>query len=728
MYSKISCILCGALVTETEPEVPSINWMGAFRALYTVWEDWSQPRISGIGRRNWRDVIPLDEAVATQAPSAIVDEVWLKIKLLVHHFDPALYVEWNSQTVWGFPLHDSCWNLLRLNDPEIPEEAVVHNLFDLCRSQPIQRNVMDWGHDYGGLLAYELAPTAVCPGESAILRARSFIGNTHLSDPINIPELQSVLDQDGLDLASDQSSQLASSNITQDPFAIFPHEILVHILAELDSADVVSLFFASRILASSGLPGPFWRSRFWPGKEFSHIFELCGQGSSAPRNWRQTYGLVKAINDNPALENRRRIWGLASRLNGFIRARKQLKECEGIPMELSEGCGSRKPHRSNRHMGSVSPLCNYFTRGSRALYYRKVLIKGWIKKMTISVNRLNGRTYICGLSFVHQQGVSSIGYHPIGRRTQEINFWASSSCRYLISILEIARDPRGVRGIRILSNEDGWSRWVGDHVDLPKRMIKCERPCEESGEPTISIVAGFDAMKMVLLRTDGERKASLRDTRLWYPEIPGPSLHLIGVEHWRLLEYRGALPHSVCMFGGPDGAWLPHLKEVIVWGIDRSSLGETGNNTLVFGIEFKYNKEVDDGRDSIVLGYASASGMAAPYSSAHRISIDSAGGERITGIDAMYQDPDQMIGFIIYTSSGRRREFPPHCKHYIQVDAEDGCDHFSEELRPPPETCIVGFYSTLEHNEIGVTGSYDKVLMDLGLLCAKKVNTVFERY
>lgn len=66
------------------------------------------------------------------------------------------------------------------------------------------------------------------------------------------------------------------------------------------------------------------------------------------------------------------------------------------------------------------------------------------------------------------------------------------------------------------------------------------------------------------------------------------------------------------MFGGPDGAWLPHLTEVIVWGIDWSSLGETGNNTLVFGIEFKYNKGVDDGRDTIVLGHTSESYIATP--------------------------------------------------------------------------------------------------------------------
>ncbi|CAG9981785.1 unnamed protein product [Clonostachys byssicola] len=721
MNRNVSCVLCGAPITEPEAEDASHRWMSSFRALYTVWENWSQPRMSGVGRCSWRNVIPLDEAVARQAPSAIVDQVWMKVNLLMHHFDPALHVEWNPQTVWGFPLHDCCWHLLRLNDPEVPEYVVVRSLFDLCRSQPIQQHKkMDWGHDYAGLLPYELAPTAVCPGESAILRGRSLIGGTYLPDPINIRELQPILDQEGLELTSEHRGQLVSSKISQDPFAIFPHEILDEILTDLDSADVVSLLIASRMFASSGLPGKFWHSRFWPGKEFSHIFELCGQRSSAPRNWRRTYERVKAINDNSALENRRRIWSLASKLNTLIRARAQLKDCQGIPIAPSEGCESREPYHWNQHMGSVSSFYNYFTRGSRALYYRKSLLEGWIKKITISVNHLNGRTYICGLSFVHQQGNTSIGYHPVGRSGQQIDFCNSSPCRYSISSFEIARDPRGIRGIRILSNEDGWSGWIGDHVDLPKKIISCERSYEGSVEPTITIIAGFDASNEYGRVED--RWSRNRTITLWYPEIPDPCLHLIGAEHERLMEYRGALPHSVCMFGGPDGAWLPHLTEVIVWGIDRSSLGETGNNTLVFGIEFKYNKGVDDGRDSVILGYTYAAHMATPYSSAHRILIDSAGGERITGVDVMYQDPDQMAGFIVYTSSGRRREFPPHCKHYMQVDAEeDGCDSFSEELRPPSETCIVGLYSTLEHNEIGVTGSYDKTLMDLGLICAKKV-------
>lgn len=120
-------------------------------------------------------------------------------------------------------------------------------------------------------------------------------------------------------------------------------------------------------------------------------------------------------------------------------------------------------------MGSVFPFYNYFTRGSRALYYRKSILERWVKKITISVNHINARTYICGLSFVHQQGITSIGYHPVGRGGQQIDFCDSSSCRYLISSLEIARDPRGTRGIRILSDEDGWLGWVGDHVDLPKK-------------------------------------------------------------------------------------------------------------------------------------------------------------------------------------------------------------------------------------------------------------------
>ncbi|KAJ3547530.1 hypothetical protein NM208_g1467 [Fusarium decemcellulare] len=657
--------------------------------VYTVWKNWTQARLSGIGRRDWCDVIPLDEAVTEHVPSAIVDGVWLKVRLLEDSFDPSLYAVWHPQTVWGFPLHDCCWHILRANDPSMPEEAVVQSFFDLCRSQPIQLKLMDWGHDYGGLLRYELGPTVVCPGESTILDGKALIGKAYMSNPLDIPELQSILEEKDLEFPSSQPGLFFSPVVNKDPFAMFPDEVLVRILAHLHSKDVVSLLFSSRKFVNAGLPGPFWRSRFWAGMEGSHVFELFGEGWLAPRNWRRTYWHVKANNKNPALNNRRRIWDLACKLNTLIRIRMQLQDCKGVPIRLGEGDENAKPCRWNSHMGTVAPLSGYFRRGSRALYHREVLLKGRISRISISVTRFEGRTYICGLSFSHHDRIVHIGYHPKARSDVEVVFDDSLCCAYRIPSFELARDPRGIRGIRALSSDNCWSEWVGDHVDLPRTIITCDQLHERSTTPILTIVAGFDAIKMVSVNAKGARMASLRDTRLWYPEIPEPHLHLLGADHDKLQEFRGALPHSVCMFGGPNGLWLSHLKEVRVWGIDRSSLGEWGDNTCVMGIEFKYDKELNNA------------------------------GERITGIDVMYQSPHFMAGFILSTSFGQRKEFPPHCKHYI--DQDEGSDDFSENLRPPPETDIVGFYSTLEHNDI--INEHDKVLTDLGVLCANKVQS-----
>ncbi|KAF5011590.1 hypothetical protein FDECE_2311 [Fusarium decemcellulare] len=519
-------------------------------SIYTVWTNWTQARLSGIGRRGWCDVIPLDEAVTEHVPSAIVDEAWLMVRLLEHSFDPALYAVWHPQTVWGFPLHDCCWHILRANDPSMSEEVVVQSFFDLLR--------------------YELGPTVVCPGESTILDRKALIGKAYMSNPLDIPELQSILEEDDLEFPFSQADLLISPAIDKDPFSMFPDEVLVRILAHLHSKDVVSLLCSSGQFVNAGLPGPFWRSRFWPA-----------------------------------------------------------------------------------------------------------------------------------------------------RSDVEVIFDDSLGCAYRIPSLELARDPRGIRGIRALSAENCWSKWVGNHVDLPRTMITCDQLHEGSTTPTLTIVAGFDATKMVYVNVKGAKTASLRDTRLWYPEIPEPHLHLLGTDHEKLQEFRGALPHSVCMFGGPNGAWLPHLKEVIVWGIDRSSLGEWGDNTCVMGIQFQYDKELNNGQDSMLLGHIPGPDMVKSFLSVRRVLIDSTAGERITGIDVMYQSPYFMAGFIVNTSFGRRREFPPYCKHYIDQDQDEGSDDFSEKLFPAPETDIVGFYATLEHNDI--INEHDKVLTDLGVIYANKV-------
>ena len=66
---------------------------------------------------------------------------------------------------WGFPLHDLCWRILASVRPE--SEINVQFLFDIFRSFPIQDDIINFGHDYGGDACYERCPGTVAAGAEA---------------------------------------------------------------------------------------------------------------------------------------------------------------------------------------------------------------------------------------------------------------------------------------------------------------------------------------------------------------------------------------------------------------------------------------------------------------------------------------------------------------------------------------------------------------------------------
>jgi len=132
-----------------------------------------------------------------------------------------------------------------------------------------------------------------------------------------------------------------------------------------------------------------------------------------------------------------------------------------------------------------------------------------------------------------------------------------------------------------------------------------------------------------------EQRGSLRDTALWYPNIPESNLHLnessfIG-ENPLTAQYR---PLFWVHFGGPGGIYLQHLI-----GISALDLG------LLCSIEFHYNKE----KVSTVsrrLGRRKET----EYSRVIRFSIDGPGGERIETVEVGFKSlhPEQQSSSYSY--------------------------------------------------------------------------------
>ncbi|KAK6950635.1 hypothetical protein Daesc_007159 [Daldinia eschscholtzii] len=94
-----------------------------------------------------------------------------------------------------------------------------------------------------------------------------------------------------------------------------------------------------------------------------------------------------------------------------------------------------------------------------------------------------------------------------------------------------------------------------------------------------------------------------------------------------------------------------------------------------------------DGRSSILLGQIPDAELSS--SEVYHMDLKSSLGERITGLEAFYEDPAFIFGLKFYTNRGRAIEFPPDCTDQLPRD-----EYFSDVLKPEDGN-IVGIYAVL---------------------------------
>ena len=141
----------------------------------------------------------------------------------------------------------------------------------------------------------------------------------------------------------------------------------------------------------------------------------------------------------------------------------------------------------------------------------------------------------------------------------------------------------------------------------------------------------------------------VRTSSLWYPEVPDADMRLVGSRNFDI--YSCHVPYTLVLFGGSDGCLLPYLTSVTIWTTNQpfSRWPSPAKHTHLWGIEFQYS----NGQASMVLGQPPpAPGPNDHYKpQAHHVTIDSAAGERLTRVEAMYETPNFVSGLrvsIIY--------------------------------------------------------------------------------
>ncbi|KAH6649064.1 hypothetical protein BKA67DRAFT_539061 [Truncatella angustata] len=339
--TQVSCILCGAPIENVSPQ--TIGWMSEFRALYCTFEEPDVAHLSMLGlKQHTGDIIPLDPQMRLGMPELSDEDTCVAIQLM----DSALReLPHNSHVishrVWGFPLHGRCWRVLTVAYSGSIDDRFIQALFELCRCCSIQLGTLDWGHDYGGLAGYNDEPGRFRPGNTRLTNH-----NYYRVDPFRQPELTKIFsnvhatealveqkyDQRKRNLAASNTNELSQ----QDYFRMLPTELLDQILVILCSSDVRNLRQASRSVSEATLSNEFWHSRFLPGGEFAHVFEAACELPGA-KCWKHLFDRVRAIQGQPALVNRKRIWKLACGLCDLIDMRLASSVCYGSPNEYNTG-------------------------------------------------------------------------------------------------------------------------------------------------------------------------------------------------------------------------------------------------------------------------------------------------------------------------------------------------------------------------------------------------------
>ncbi|KAI1764087.1 hypothetical protein GGR53DRAFT_494947 [Hypoxylon sp. FL1150] len=693
-----SCALCGVLIEDVSHSstVDSTTWLHEFRVVYTILDQWEAARLSGTGERHqFEDVIPLDDSVDANLPGISEGASEIEIELMTTKFgckfppDPPL----TPHPAWGFPFHNCCWEILSTATIYFGGDLDVQAIFDLCRSQPYRLGRLNWGHDYGGAIAYIDDIESLCPGEEPELHPQQFKTNTYMYNPLEIPELRCLFATEPRSHVSEQAIVVSDMRLEpsydNDPFVKLPPEILQMIFVLMNSRDVANLRLASPVCALTALPDSFWRSRFWQGREFDYVFEA---NSSYPvgGSWRRLFEQTRALAKDPKMVNRRRIWSLAYRLCGLMSMRLSLDGCHGTPIHTIFEPGGITTNNSNWLTAgpTLSDPRSSFSRGSRALYERSVTIRDTPQAISISVTRINNKQFISGIRFRADGQDISLGY--CGPTNKLIVTPEAYSGPISLVGFHVAFDYKGVRGLRILWSGEAHSDWIGDWSDVSHRVL-----FPSPSRLPLDLKGGFDALKLVSLSIYNEQEASstrkdksghsfnLRDNARWYGEVPPKELSYLGPTHPLIRNHGSELPFSLALFGGIDGNSLPYLTEITVWVVDNTPYGIYADRTHIWAIEFCFSQLVN-GQRSILLGRVPES----PDSEVYRINLQSDEGERIVRLEALYEDTNFIFGFRIRTNRERCVEFPPSCTVLLREE-----DYFIDTLSP--EGVLVGIYAVL---------------------------------
>lgn len=375
-----------------------------------------------------------------------------------------------SPLAFGFAFHTCYWQVLWQVYSCYGSHVDLPHLFDLCVTLPFMKElpemILDWGHDYKGLISPITAQRDVYGNES---RPRSMftIMEVLSQNPFYNPNLHLIFSTTrpykcGQQATPKPPQRAEGDNNDGDPFSGLCETILEMILTFLDWVDVKRLRRASRAFTVTPLSNRFWHSRFWPGNELDFIWE-AGAFREADMNWKAIYRRIHLLAQQGELGNRQRVWKLARRLRELTETRKACHECSGTPVPRKNGvateyawiCLRRMSRAAN--MGPMRAKATTLENTSESIRDHP--------EVYVSTVKINSKTYVSGirLSYKDYPG-SRLGYCCPDRETKVT--WEPPLLLLRLNGFHVSMDSRGIRGLRVIPQTGPPSRWVGEFDGL----------------------------------------------------------------------------------------------------------------------------------------------------------------------------------------------------------------------------------------------------------------------
>ena len=523
----------------------------------------------------------------------------------------------------GFVLHDACWLLLKAALE--PQSVPIWRLYKVCESLPfpVYWDGVCWEHDYGGLAF--LDEQGHYPWEDR-LHETTYLDVHRIAEanPYDVPDIVQLIV-----MPADSPPNPASSRYHSDCFNVLPWEILEAIAVNLLTYDALNLRLASRSFSRLLTSQPFWASRFAPGGERDFVFEM--RKGMKGKDWRHLYRHTSYSRSSPGLLNRIRIWHLIRLIE------KQLRLClDDKQRGVSEDVNSTGL-RWHRVRGDVrqelgAGRCTSFNEGCRVFGKACLFIPKALSKIAFSIIRSGEADYVVGMrlsSFEEED-------RQLGYKGNETVFDVTALRGFAVAV-----GPRGIRAIQVICDDGTRSSWFGrpESSQITERLVRTERIVALEVEFDVSssapslirrtctncfLLQGYKLVSLSvaeatkpLEKLPEERKSSLRDDALWYPNVPGVGLCLNEASFTgEPPSAPGYRPLVWILFGGPKGIWLRHLTQVSV-----------RCNANLYDIEFHYDTDWLPGTE-MKLGRRHLVSNPEPL----RFNVDGRGGEIITAL------------------------------------------------------------------------------------------------